>query len=92
MAFAANMIASLKLNNRRKTIHTPFSKAKKEYKKSAAVTSKKLTQLEKDLLLKKLKRIREEENKHRIYKIGITIVLTVIVISGIVFIIKFTFF
>ncbi len=92
MAFAANMIASLKLNNRRKAVHTPFSKDEKKYSKGDSVKSKDFTQFEKDLLRIELKEKRAVENKQKIYKLIITIGLTIIVISGIVFILKFTFF
>ncbi|PCI95028.1 MAG: hypothetical protein COB15_12490 [Flavobacteriales bacterium] len=92
MAFAANMIASLKLNNRRKSVHNPFSKDKKEYSKGTPIQSKEYTQFEKDLLLKELKENRELEKKQHIYKIIISLGLTIIVISTIVSIIKLTFF
>ncbi len=92
MAFAANMIASLKLNNRRKTIHTPFSKGKKRVHKKKTILSKNFTQFEKDLLEKNLKEKRELEEKQKIYKVVISIVLTIISIAGIVFAIELTFF
>ncbi len=92
MTSALDMINSLKFNNRRKSVHTPFSKDKKSYEKGQPVVSKDLSQFEKDLLLKKLKENRVMENKHRVYKMIISFGLTIIVIGGIVFIIKFTFF
>jgi hypothetical protein len=92
MVFAANMIASLKLNNSRKTNHTPFSKGKKEYTKGNSIQSKEFTLFEKNLLKKDLKEKRDIESKQRVYKLIISFGLTIIVISGIVFILKFTFF
>jgi len=92
MAFAANMIASLKLNNRRKSNHSPFSKDKKKYTTGEAIKSKKFTQLEKDILSKKLKEKKEIEREQNKYKLVISFGVTVLVISGIVFTIKLIFF
>ena len=88
----AAMVASMKNNSRRKNKHVPFSKDNPKYKKGKAIQSKEFTQLEKDLLMKELKENRESENKQRVYKLIISFGLTIFVISGIIFAIKFTFF
>ena len=88
----AAMISSMKNNSRRKNKHIPFSQNLNNYKKGKPISSKEMTPKEKDLLLKKLKENKEKESKTHIYKLIITLFLTVAVISGIVFILKFTFF
>ena len=88
----AAMIASMKNNSRRKNKHIPFSKNSSKHKKGKAIQSKEFSQLEKDLLLKELKENRELENKQRVYKMIISFGLTIVVVSSIVFAIKFIFF
>ena len=92
MGFAEQMNNSLKRNNRRKSVHTPFSRNKKSYEKSEPIASKNFTQLEKDLLSKKLKDRKDNEREQNKYKLVVSIGLTVLVISGIVFTIKLIFF
>jgi hypothetical protein len=92
MGFADQMNSSLKRNNRRKAVHTPFSKNKKSYEKSEPIKSKKFNQFEKDLLEKKLNTKRDIENEQNRYKLVISFGVTVLVISGIVFTIKIIFF
>ena len=88
----AAMISSMKSNNRRKNKHKPFSKYDKTYKKTSPIKSKEYSQLEKDLLSKKLKENKIHEKEQHLYKLLISIGLTVIVIAGIVFLVKFVFF
>ncbi|NQX97146.1 MAG: hypothetical protein HRT73_04585 [Flavobacteriales bacterium] len=92
MGFAEQMISSIRANNRRKIIHTPFKRNKKNYEKSDSIRSKEYTQFEKDLLSKKLKQNKTLEKEQHLYKLLISFGLTIIVIAGIVFAIKFTFF
>jgi hypothetical protein len=87
----AAMIASLKNNNRRKNKIKPFSNYKKEYKKGKPISSKELTPQEKEKLLIQLKENRQKEKKLRVYKMGISLGLTVFVIGIIVFLIKIVF-
>ncbi|PJB15103.1 MAG: hypothetical protein CO118_05135 [Flavobacteriales bacterium CG_4_9_14_3_um_filter_32_8] len=84
----AAMIASMKNNSRRKNKHTPFSRDNTIYKKGEPIEIKKLTPIESEILLLKLKEIRLKEDKQRIYKLIITLVLTIIVIGSIILIIN----
>jgi uncharacterized protein YqhQ len=86
------MQTSIKNNDRRKNKIKPFKNFVPKYLKGKALFSKKLSFTEKKELLIKLKNDRELENKQKIYKLIISFGLTIIIIVGIVFIIKFTFF
>ena len=92
MGFAEQMNNSLKRNNRRKAVHIPFSKNKKTYEKSEAIPSKKFSQLEKDILSKKLNANKNLEIEQNRYKVIISFGITILIISGIVFLIKLIFF
>ena len=87
----AAMISSMKNNSRRKNKHIPFSKNSNKYKRGKAIHSKEFTQLEKELLMQELKENRELENKQRVYKLIISLGLTIIFIIGFVSILKFIF-
>ena len=82
------MIASLKSNSRRKNKHSPFSRDNTIYKKGEPIVTKKLTPIESEILLLKLKEIRVKEDKQRIYKLIITLVLTIIIFGAIILIIN----
>lgn len=92
MGFAEQMNNSLKRNNRRKPVHIPFSKNQKSYEKSESINSKNFTQLEKDILSKKLKENKEIEQEQYRYKLVISFGITVLVIAAIVSAIKLVFF
>jgi hypothetical protein len=91
MSAIADMVASLKFNDRRKS-RVAFDKDKKDYKKGDPIISKEFTPEEKEQFLKELQVKLELENKQRVYKLIISLGLTVVVITGIVFAIKLTFF
>lgn len=86
------MISSIKSNTRRKDKHAPFSDTVIKYKKGKPLQSKKFTQLEKDILTEELKENRTMENKQRVYKLIISLGLTIIFMLGFISILKFTFF
>lgn len=88
----AAMVASMKNNSRRKNKNKPFSNYKKEYKKGQPISSKEMSDQEKNLLLKQLKKNREVQSKQQVYKLILSLLLTIIVISSLVFLIKLIFF
>ena len=88
----ASMIASIK-NNRRKRKSQVFDKDRySNTKKGTPIISKKFTKIEKDKFLKELHYKQEKENKLRIYKLILTFIITILVISGITFSIKLIYF
>ena len=88
----AAMIASMKNNSRRKNKHTPFTANNKRYKKGKSLSSKEMTDIEREIFQNKLKTNRETEKKQQIYKLVITLFTTIFFMVGIVFLIKKTFF
>ena len=91
MGFAEQMISSIRNNSRRKRVHIPFEKTD-SLQKSAPIKSKNFTQFEKDILAKKLQENKETERNQQLFKIIVTIGVTLIVIGIIIFTIKLTFF
>ncbi len=87
---AADMIASLKFNNRRKK-RKAFDNSK-EYKKGNSISSIKLTSEEKDRIQLKLKIQREDESKKRVYKLIISMVITFAFIGSLITFLKLAFF
>lgn len=86
------MIASIK-NNSRKGKSKVFDKDRyADVKKGDPIISKEFTPEEKEQFLKELQVKLELENKQHVYKLIISLGLTVVVITGIVFAIKLTFF
>jgi hypothetical protein len=86
------MIASMKNNNRRKNKNKPFSNYVKEYSKGKPISAKEMTPKEKEIFLQKLKENRDLEKQQHIYKLFISLVITIVAIGGFVFMIKFIFF
>jgi hypothetical protein len=86
------MQSTIKHNDRRKSKNKPFKKYIAKYTKSKPLFSKKLSIQEKRKLLIRLENNRNIDNKQLVYKLIISLILTIIVISGILFIIKLTFF
>ncbi len=91
MGFADQMISSLKNNSRRKRAHIPFEKIK-ENEHSYPIKSKDFNQLSKKEITQilKQKKVREKENAP--IKIILTLIITIVLIAGIIFALKFTFF
>lgn len=89
--FISSMVSSIK-NNRRKSKTKPFSKYEAEYKKGKPIESKKISLEEKQKILVKLKRNRSKEDKIRMYKILVSILVTILAIGIIVFFTKRIFF
>jgi hypothetical protein len=88
----AAMISSLKANDRRRIKRSIYDKNKNQLRKGNPINTKKLTTQGKEKLLLKLKENREVENKKIVYKLITSLCITIIVIGGIVFAIKITFF
>jgi len=91
MGFADQMISSIKNNSRRNRVHIPFEQSKTTEKKPP-LKSKKYSLISKNEIHQTLKKGQTKEKENLPIKILITLMATLIVISGIVFIIKFTFF
>lgn len=86
------MISSLKANSRRSKRSSIYDNNNPHAKKSQPLASRELTPLEKSALLEKIKLDHELEKKQGLQKLMISLVITVVVIIGIVYLLKFTFF
>ncbi len=91
MGFADQMISSLKNNSRRKRTHIPFEKIDTTENKSP-LKSKQFDRLSKIEVNRVLIKNKTKEKDNIPLKIIISIIVTITIITGIVFIIKFTFF
>jgi hypothetical protein len=91
MGFADQMINSIKNNSRRKRAHIPFEQTDSIDDKSP-IKSKSFDRLSKIEVKRMLKKNKSREKENLPIKIIISIMITLTIITGIVFIIKFTFF
>jgi hypothetical protein len=91
MGFADQMISSLKNNSRRKRSHIPFEKNDAIEGKSP-LKSKEYNRLSKIEVNRLLKKNKTTEKENLPLKIIISLIITVTIITGIVIVIKFTFF
>ncbi len=88
----AAMIASIKNNNRRKNKHTSFSTDNPNYKKGSPIKSRELTEEEKKVILEKIGIEKKREDKLRVYRLIISLGLTIVFIGCLIMIIKTVFF
>ena len=91
MSFTQQMVSSLRNNDRRKQKHIPFEK-KDTVKKGNPINSKKYGPVGKHNVEQLLKKKEDNEKEQRIYKIILTLIITILVIFGITYSIKLIYF
>lgn len=91
MSFTQQMVSSLRNNNRRKQKHTPFEQTP-NVKKGTPIKSKKFGVVGKHSVEQILKKKQEKEKEQRVYKILLTLITTILLISGVTFSIRLIFF
>lgn len=91
MSFTQQMVSSLRNNNRRKQKHIPFEK-KDSIKKGTPIKSKKFGPVGKHNVEQILQKKQEKENEQRVYKLILTLIITILIIFGITLSIRFIYF